>query len=91
MKYSWKFDSKAEKQFSKLDYPVQRRIYNWLETNISSGKNPRIYGKALEGEFKTLWRYRVGKYRIIADIIDDEFIVVVLKTGKRSDIYQNKF
>ncbi|CAK1240849.1 type II toxin-antitoxin system RelE family toxin [Fructobacillus tropaeoli] len=90
MRYRWKFDKKAEKQFEKLDKPVQRRLYNWLELNISGTNNPRLFGKALEGEFKTLWRYRVGKYRIIADIVDDEFVVVVLKTDKRSDVYRNK-
>lgn len=90
MRYRWKFDRKAEKQFEKLDKPVQRRLYNWLELNISGKNNPRLFGKALEGEFKTLWRYRVGKYRIIADIVDDEFVVVVLKTDKRSDVYRNK-
>ncbi|CAK1223679.1 MULTISPECIES: type II toxin-antitoxin system RelE family toxin [Fructobacillus] len=90
MRYRWKFDRKAEKQFEKLDKPVQRRLYNWLELNISGTNNPRLFGKALEGEFKTLWRYRVGKYRIIADIVDDEFVVVVLKTDKRSDVYRNK-
>ncbi|CAK1245635.1 mRNA-degrading endonuclease RelE [Fructobacillus tropaeoli] len=79
MRYRWKFDKKAEKQFEKLDKPVQRRLYNWLELNISGTNNPRLFGKALEGEFKTLWRYRVGKYRIIADIVDDEFVVVFLK------------
>lgn len=90
MKYSWRFDSRAAKQFGKLDKPVQRRIYNWLELNISGIENPRMFGKALEGELKTLWRYRVGKYRIIADIVDDEFVVVVLKTSKRDDVYRNK-
>lgn len=90
MTYSWKFDSKAAKQFSKLDKPVQRRIYNWLELNINGIENPRMFGKALEGEFKTLWRYRIGKYRIIADIVDDEFVVIVLKTSKRDDVYRNK-
>jgi mRNA interferase RelE/StbE len=90
VKYSWKFDSKVIKQFDRLDKPVQRRIFNWLELNINGTENPRIFGKALEGEFKTLWRYRIGKYRIIADIVDNEFVVVVLKTGKRDDVYRNK-
>ncbi|WP_224172908.1 type II toxin-antitoxin system RelE family toxin [Leuconostoc gelidum] len=49
-----------------------------------------MFGKALEGELKTLWHYRVGKYRVVADIVDDEFVVVVLKTSKRDDVYRNK-
>nr|WP_263432200.1 type II toxin-antitoxin system RelE/ParE family toxin [Leuconostoc gelidum] len=69
---------------------IQRRISNWLGLHISGIESPRIFGKALEGELKTLWRYRVGKYRVIADIVDDEFVVVVLKTSKRDDVYRNK-
>lgn len=90
MKYSVNFDKKALKEFRKLDKPVQKRIVTWLEQHISGSENPRLLGKALEGNFNTLWRYRVGNYRIIADIKDDEFIVLIVKTGKRNDIYKSR-
>lgn len=45
-------------------------------------------GKALEGDLGNFWRYRVGKYRIIADIKNDRFLVTVLKTDKRNDVYK---
>lgn len=86
--YDWEFNKKAEKQFSKLDRNIQKRILAWLNNNITDSVDPRIFGKSLEGELKTLWRYRVGKYRIIADISDKTFIVTVVKVGKRNDIYQ---
>ncbi|MCL2024657.1 MAG: type II toxin-antitoxin system RelE/ParE family toxin [Coriobacteriia bacterium] len=89
--YSWSFDTKAEKQFSKLDRPVQKRILKWLDSNIQGCENPRLFGKALEGEYKNLWRYRVGKYRLIADIQDGCFRILVVKIGKRGDIYLSKF
>ncbi|EAD0738602.1 type II toxin-antitoxin system RelE/ParE family toxin [Listeria monocytogenes] len=85
--YDWQFNSKAEKQFSKLDKPIQKRILAWLNNNITGTNNPRIFGKSLEGELSTLWRYRVGKYRIIASIEDKMFTVTVVKVGKRNDIY----
>jgi mRNA interferase RelE/StbE len=87
-KYTWSFDKRAEKQFSKFDKPIQKRILKWLEFNIQSCENPRLLGKALEGKYENLWRYRVGKYRIIADIQDGIFKVLVVKVGKRGDIYQ---
>lgn len=86
--YDWKFNEKAEKQFFKLDRNIQKRILAWLNNNVTDSVDPRIFGKSLEGELKTLWRYRVGKYRIIADISDKTFIVTVVKVGKRNDIYQ---
>jgi mRNA interferase RelE/StbE len=87
--YNWSFDAKAEKQFSKLDRPVQIRILAWMESNIQGCENPRLFGKALEGEYENLWRYRVGKYRLIADIQDKAFNVLVVKVSKRSDVYRN--
>jgi len=86
--FSWSFDPKAEKQFSKLDKPVQKRVLKWMESNIEGCENPRFFGKVLEGEYENLWRYRVGKYRLIADIQDGVFKVLVVKVGKRGDIYQ---
>lgn len=89
MAYTWSFNEKAWRDFKKsLDRTVQIRIVNWLNSHIEGSPNPRIWGKALEGAFGNLWRYRVGSYRIIADIKDDEFIVVIVKAGKRNDVYK---
>ena len=91
MKYTWSFNQKAFKDFQKsLDKPVQYRIIKWLDSHIEGTDNPRIWGKALEGQFGTLWRYRVGSYRIIADIHDEIFNVVVVKAGKRNDVYKRR-
>jgi len=35
-----------------------------------------------------LWRYRVGHYRLIGVIEDDQLIVLVLVVGHRSGIYR---
>lgn len=91
MNYTWSFDKQALKDFQKrLDKTVQKRIINWLDEHIEGTDNPRVWGKALEGELGTLWRYRVGSYRIIADIQDNVFTVVVVKAGKRNDVYKRK-
>jgi len=86
--FSWEFTPKAEKKFRKLDTTARKRILAWLETNIQDADNPRLLGESLEGDFQTLWKYRVGKYRIIADIQDGDFLVLVVKTGKREDVYK---
>ncbi|UQS81814.1 type II toxin-antitoxin system RelE/ParE family toxin [Bombilactobacillus folatiphilus] len=91
MKYTWSFNQKALKNFQRdLDKPVQRHIINWLDKHIEGSDNPRIWGKALEGELGTLWLHRVGSYRIIADIQDKIFTVIVVKAGKRNDVYKRK-
>lgn len=88
--YTWSFDKKAYKEFKKLDRPIQKRLVKWLDEHIEGSENPRQWGSPLEGEFKTLWRYRVGSFRLIVDIMDNEFVVLILKTGKRNDVYKSK-
>jgi len=86
--FTWEFNPKAEKSFEKLDSPIRKRIIRWLDTNVYGSENPRLFGGALEGKYENLWKYRVGKYRIIADIKDDVFKVLVIKAGKRGDVYR---
>jgi mRNA interferase RelE/StbE len=87
-KFKWEFDKAGLKRFLKLDQQVQKRIVTWLDSHINNSSNPRLWGKALEGNLRTLWRYRVGKYRIIADIHDDKFVVLVINVDKRNDVYK---
>lgn len=50
--------------------------------------NPRSSGKALQGEFKGLWRYRIGDYRVICQIKDKELVILVIDLAHRKDIYK---
>lgn len=76
------------KQLSKLDKYAANSILIWLEKNIDRTENPRKYGKALIGNMKGFWRYRVGQYRVICQINDNELIVVAVNGGHRKDIYK---
>ncbi len=78
----------AERQLRKLDRSVQRRILDWLDDRIEGCKNPRHFGEALRGDRAGLWRYRVGDYRILCDIRDQEVVVLVLAIGHRRQIYR---
>jgi mRNA interferase RelE/StbE len=80
------FSQTAEKQLKKLDVSVTNKIKKW-KRKIESLDNPRAQGKALVENLKGLWRYRVGDYRIVCDIQDDRLIVLVLKIGHRSEVY----
>ncbi|HCX64706.1 MAG TPA: type II toxin-antitoxin system mRNA interferase toxin, RelE/StbE family [Eubacteriaceae bacterium] len=63
-------------------------ILSWIEKNLLGSADPREHGKTLKGNVKSYWRYRVGDYRIIADIKDDEIKIIVLNIGHRKEIYQ---
>ncbi len=85
--YRLVFSKKAYKDIKKLDKSTQRLITNWLEKNVDKTENPRAKGKGLVGDKSGLWRYRIGDYRVICEIVDKEVIVYALLVGHRSEIY----
>ena len=77
----------AEKQLRKLDKPIQKRLLDWLDDRIEGCKNPRHFGEPLRGELAGLWRYRIGDYRVICEIQDQQLVVLALAVGHRREIY----
>ncbi|WP_156285822.1 type II toxin-antitoxin system RelE family toxin [Oceanivirga salmonicida] len=77
---------KAEKQLKKLDKTIYRIIVNYILKNLIDTSNPRQNGKALKGKLNGLWRYRVGDYRILAEIKDNELIILLIEIAHRKNI-----
>ena len=88
MTYRVEFTKNALKQLKKLDKPSAALIIGWIRKNLEGCKDPRIHGKTLSANHGGQWRYRVGDYRIIAEIHDDRVIILVLNIGHSSDIYR---
>ena len=88
MKYCVEFTKEALKQLKKLEPSIAALIIGWLRKNIDNCDNPRIHGKALSSNRKGQWRYRVGDYRILAEIEDDKVRILIISIGHRSDIYK---
>ena len=88
MAYKLEFSNRFDNQFSKLDKSTQRYLFNWLIKNVDNVENPRYSGKSLTGNKTELWRYRIGNYRVIADINDGRCIILALEVGHRKDIYK---
>ncbi len=85
--YRVAFTEKALKSLKKLDPNVSKMIVAWIRKNLEDCTDPRQHGKALVGDHSGQWRYRVGDYRLIAEIKDDEIIILVLNIGHRKNIY----
>lgn len=85
----WKieFDADVEKDLKKLGHTAQKRIIKFLKEKIMPACNPRVFGKPLSGDFTGIWRYRVGDYRILAQIMDDNFMVIIIHVGHRKNVY----
>ncbi len=73
------------KQFKKLDKFTQKQIKSYLESIVN---NPRAKGKILIANRSGQWRYRIGSYRVIVNIQDEELIILALEVGHRKEIYK---
>ncbi|WP_400234626.1 type II toxin-antitoxin system RelE/ParE family toxin [Methanomethylophilus alvi] len=74
-------------KMKKKDPTEALRIFNWIGKNIEGCEDPRRTGKALTGQFKGSWRYRVGNYRILAEIKDEKLVILLIDIDHRSTVY----
>lgn len=87
MKFEVLYTKKVKKSIGKLDTSIKVLIKSRIDKNLINIENPRLYGKALTGNLRNYWRYRVGNYRIIAEVKDNELIVLAVDVGHRRKIY----
>jgi mRNA interferase RelE/StbE len=88
---AWKieFHKAAERELSKLDPQVVRRILIFLHGRLSPLENPRSIGEALRGSsLGEFWKYRVGDYRIIARIDDGLVHILIVRVANRREVYR---
>ena len=87
MSWVYRFDQRALKEFKKLGKQAQREILDYLDDRVEGDADPRRFGKGLKADLAGLWRYRVGNYRILCQLIDGEMLVLVVAVGHRKDVY----
>jgi len=73
-------------QISGLSLPVRNRIKKAIEKKLAV--NPIVFGKPLRHSLKGLRRLRVGDYRVIYKIDENEAKVVVVKIAHRKEVYE---
>lgn len=87
-KYNVELSERFKKEFRKLDKYTQKIIRLWINKNLVECQNPRQYGKGLTANRKGQWRYRIGDYRLICEIEDENMIILALTIGHRRSIYK---
>lgn len=78
-----------DKAARRLDRAVLRRVKAYLE-QVCQLDDPRQRGKGLTGDLAGYWRYRVGDWRVIAEIRDEELIIIAIGLGHRSTVYRDQ-
>lgn len=62
-------------------------IKAWITKNLVNCENPRQHGKGLTSNRSGQWRYRIGDYRLICEIQDNNLIILALSIGHRREVY----
>lgn len=86
--WSVEFVESAHSDLKKLDKAASRHITQYIAERLIGPEDPKRFGKPLSGELKGLWRYRVGDYRLICHIHDQDVIVLVLRIAHRKAVYK---
>ena len=83
MGYKIVYKKSITKDLKGIDKTRLKRIINSIEKKLI--QNPKA-GKMLTGEFKGLYRIRIGDYRVIYSILESE--VLILRIAHRKDVYK---
>lgn len=81
-----RFKPSAQKKFLKLPKDTQKRIVEKLEF-YTRQPDPLIYVDFLTDLKIGKYRFRIGNYRVIFDLIDQD-IIMILDVDHRKDIYR---
>ncbi len=89
MAWRIEFHPQAEKELSRLDREIARRILRFLRERVAPLDDPRSLGEALKGpELGRFWKYRMDDYRLICHIQDQQITILVMGVGHRRDVYR---
>ena len=86
MTYSLQIKKTASKALAKISKNDRIRL---IEAIDRLREEPNA-GGVLKGEFAGLRRLRIGSYRIIYEVIDNQLVVLVIRIGHRRDVYQSR-
>ena len=74
------------KKLAKIDKQIAKMILSWIDKNLVNNSNLKQLGKLLKGNYKDVWRFRIGSYRLLCEIIDDQLIVTDIDFGHRKNV-----
>ena len=75
---NYEFSKRADKQLQKLPVELQRRIIRKIKFYLNS-ESPLHFADSISGEDQQLYRFRIGTYRVIFELIDNTIHVLKLK------------
>lgn len=80
------FTSQAEENLAKLDKQIAQRILKkirWLAENLET-----LTPEPLTGQFQDVYKLRVGDYRVLYTLEDEQKLIVILLIKHRREVYK---
>ena len=89
--YTIKLTETALKCIKKLGKSEQEYIMLWIKKNLVNAKSTeeQLHKlKPLKKELKGSYKVKIGKYRLICDLNNNDLIILILKIGNRKNVYK---
>jgi len=80
------FKKSVEKDLKTLVKADQKRMLEQIGKVLAQDPEE---GKALSGEFKGLYRWRVGQFRVIYEIQKEGITILILINGHQKDVWRS--
>ena len=87
MKYAFRWRERAVEQLRAIPPPAALTILRALTPLGDDPRRPDANVKKLAG-YEDRYRLRVGDYRVIYEIMDEQLVILVVGVGHRREIYR---
>lgn len=87
MKYAFRWRERAVRQLKAIPQTAALTILRAMTPLGDDPRRPDASLKKLAG-YENRYRLRVGDYRVIYDVTDDELVILVVGVGHRREIYR---
>ncbi|KNY04874.1 plasmid stabilization protein [Microbacterium sp. GCS4] len=82
--YRVQFTTAAAKEIRTLDAQIRRRLLGGIS---QLEREPGPPGARKLAGFDNAWRVRIGDYRVLYEVVDDQVLVTVVRVAHRRDVY----
>ena len=86
MSYSIRIRNSARRELAQLPREARERVIAAID---ALGEQP-LAGSPLKGGLRGLRRQRVGEYRILYELLDDELVILVVRVAHRRESYRRR-
>jgi len=84
--YTLNFKKSVKKDLKKIGESRSIQILNAIKTKLLPDPHA---GKPIEGHDGEIWSFRVGEYRVLYNINNDELGILVIRIGHRREVYKD--